>query len=108
MKSDIHPKYDTAKVNCNGCGITFETRATAPEITVDICSNCHPFYTGKQKLVDTAGRVDRFNARRKASTSLQEQKSLKQNKKIDPELAKTQEEIEESTVDTTESDTQEQ
>jgi large subunit ribosomal protein L31 len=59
MKAKIHPKYDTAKVSC-ACGNTFETRATVPEIKVDICSQCHPFYTGKQKFVDTAGRVERF------------------------------------------------
>jgi large subunit ribosomal protein L31 len=63
MKKDIHPSYQTATVKCNGCGISFETKATVPEITVEICSNCHPFYTGKQKLVDVAGRVDRFKAR---------------------------------------------
>ena len=59
MKKDIHPDYVTCSVSC-ACGNTFETRATKPEIKVDICSNCHPFYTGKQKLVDAEGRVDRF------------------------------------------------
>jgi large subunit ribosomal protein L31 len=59
MKTKIHPKYDTAKVSC-ACGNSFETRATVPEIKVDICSQCHPFYTGKQKFVDTTGRVERF------------------------------------------------
>ena len=59
MKTGIHPDYKTAKVHC-ACGNEFETRATAKEIKVDICSACHPFYTGKQKFVDTTGRVERF------------------------------------------------
>ena len=59
MKKEIHPDYVTCAVSC-ACGNTFETRATKPEIHLDICSNCHPFYTGKQKLVDAEGRVDRF------------------------------------------------
>ncbi|GMU84572.1 MAG: 50S ribosomal protein L31 [Phycisphaerales bacterium] len=59
MKEGIHPKYMPAKVTC-ACGSTFETRATKAEIKVDICSSCHPFYSGKQKFVDTAGRVERF------------------------------------------------
>lgn len=60
MKEGIHPNYQEATVIC-ACGDRFQTRATKSEIHVDICSVCHPFYTGKQKLVDTAGRVDRFN-----------------------------------------------
>lgn len=60
MKADIHPKYEKVNVRC-ACGNEFETRSTVKgPIAVEICSNCHPFYTGKQKLVDTAGRVDRF------------------------------------------------
>jgi large subunit ribosomal protein L31 len=59
MKKDIHPEYTDAQVHC-ACGNVFNTRATVKEIRVDICSNCHPFYTGKQKFVDTAGRVERF------------------------------------------------
>lgn len=62
MKEAIHPKYEVATVNC-ACGNSFETRSTKPEIRVEVCSKCHPFYTGKQKLVDTGGRVDRFNRR---------------------------------------------
>lgn len=63
MKQNIHPKYyDKSKVKC-ACGATFETGSTEPEINVEICSLCHPFYTGTQKLIDTAGRVDRFKAR---------------------------------------------
>ena len=59
MKPDIHTKYLKATVKC-ACGNTFETESTVEEIKVAICSNCHPFYTGKQKLVDTAGRIEKF------------------------------------------------
>jgi len=70
MKQDIHPNYKTANVTCANCGNTFKTRSTRETIKVDICSNCHPFYTGKQVLVDTAGRVERFKKRfAKASAS---------------------------------------
>ena len=62
MKQGIHPNYQTAKVICQ-CGSIFETRSTAKEIKVEICSACHPFFTGKQKLVDSAGRVDRYRRR---------------------------------------------
>ena len=60
MKPDIHPKYNEVEVRC-ACGNTFTTRSTSAKINVDICSNCHPFFTGKQKFVDTAGRVERFS-----------------------------------------------
>ncbi len=60
VKSDIHPEYVTTQVTC-ACGNSFETRSTKSKIHVEICSNCHPFYTGKQKFVDSEGRVDRFN-----------------------------------------------
>jgi large subunit ribosomal protein L31 len=59
LKEGIHPKYVEANVKC-GCGNTFKTRATIPDIHVEICSACHPFYTGKQKYVDTAGRIEKF------------------------------------------------
>jgi len=59
VKSAIHPEYVEATVHC-ACGTTFTTRATRPAINVEICSACHPFYTGKQKFVDTEGRVERF------------------------------------------------
>jgi len=62
MKKDIHPQYELAIVRC-ACGAEVETRTTRPGINVEICSQCHPFFTGKQKLVDTAGRVDRFRKR---------------------------------------------
>ncbi len=59
MKKDIHPEYQSAKVHC-ACGAEFETGSTLKEIKVEICSQCHPFFTGKHKLMDTAGRVERF------------------------------------------------
>ena len=60
MKAEIHPKYYQAEVHCVGCGTTFTVGSTAESIRVEVCSNCHPFFTGKQKLMDTAGRVERF------------------------------------------------
>ncbi len=60
MKPEVHPDYDVATVHC-ACGNTFQTRSTQNDIHLDVCSVCHPFFTGKQRLVDTAGRVDRFN-----------------------------------------------
>jgi large subunit ribosomal protein L31 len=68
VKQGIHPEYGPATVRCS-CGNTFETRATTPEIHVEICNVCHPFYTGKQKFVDTGGRVERFQRRYGRKTS---------------------------------------
>lgn len=60
MKAEIHPKYDEIKVNCT-CGAAFTTRSTnGRDLSVEVCSSCHPFYTGKQKIVDSAGRVEKF------------------------------------------------
>ena len=59
MKDKIHPKYEMTKISC-ACGNVIETRSTVKDIKVEICSACHPFFTGKQKLVDTAGRIERF------------------------------------------------
>jgi large subunit ribosomal protein L31 len=60
MKADIHPKYQEISVTCT-CGNSFKTRSTlAEDLQIEVCSNCHPFYTGKQKIVDTGGRVDKF------------------------------------------------
>ena len=64
MKAEIHPEYVVSEVTCT-CGNQFTTRSTQPEIRVEICSECHPFYTGKQKIVDTGGRIERFNKKRK-------------------------------------------
>lgn len=66
MKTDIHPEYVEAQVVCT-CGNTFTTRSTESKISVEICSQCHPFYTGKQKLMDTGGRVERFRRRAAAA-----------------------------------------
>ena len=68
MKTEIHPVYATATVKC-GCGNTFQTRSTIPEMHTDVCSECHPFYTGKQKFVDTAGRIEKFNKKFKGFDS---------------------------------------
>jgi large subunit ribosomal protein L31 len=62
MKADIHPEYTDVEVRCS-CGATFTTRSTANELKSELCSECHPFYTGKQKLVDSGGRIDRFERR---------------------------------------------
>jgi large subunit ribosomal protein L31 len=66
MKPGIHPVYDEVMTVC-ACGATFKTRSTSKELRVEICSECHPFFTGKQKLVDTAGRVERFQKRYRKS-----------------------------------------
>ncbi len=62
MKDDIHPEYQECEVIC-GCGETFVTRATTPSMRVEVCSKCHPFYTGEKKMFDTAGRVEKFQER---------------------------------------------
>jgi large subunit ribosomal protein L31 len=63
MKADIHPKYEDVTVTC-GCGNVFKTRSTlAEDLRIDVCSQCHPFFTGKQKILDSGGRVDKFNKR---------------------------------------------
>ena len=68
MRAKIHPEYHEVVVNC-ACGNSFETRSTKKEMKVEICSACHPFFTGKQKLIDSAGRVERFNTRYKKKAS---------------------------------------
>ena len=83
MKADIHPEYMLATVRC-ACGNEFQTRSTKPELHVEICSACHPFYTGKQKLVDTGGRVARFNRRLAKATPA---KGAKGKKAADAEKA---------------------
>jgi len=62
MKDGIHPKYETATIQC-GCGNSFETRSTRDNMRIDVCSRCHPFFSGEQRLVDTAGQVERFRRR---------------------------------------------
>ncbi len=71
MKKDLHPKYKTCAVVC-ACGNKFETRSTVESMHLDICSKCHPFYTGKQKLVDTAGRVEKYLNKFKKSQQMKE------------------------------------
>ncbi len=71
MKTEIHPEYVFAKVHC-ACGNEFVTRSTKPELQVEVCSECHPFYTGKQKLIDTGGRVERFQRRRARAQQAQD------------------------------------
>jgi large subunit ribosomal protein L31 len=68
MKKDIHPEYKEAHVTC-GCGNAFTTRSTRDKIAVEVCSNCHPFYTGKQKFVDTAGMVEKFQRKWKGEAA---------------------------------------
>jgi large subunit ribosomal protein L31 len=67
MKKAIHPKYNSASIVTCACGATFPVGSSMDEIKVEICSQCHPFYTGNEKIMDTAGRVERFNKRRAAS-----------------------------------------
>ena len=74
MKTGIHPNYQPCRVHC-ACGNDFMTRATKPEIKVEICSACHPFFTGEQRYVDTAGRVDKF--RRRAAMQAEKAKKAK-------------------------------
>lgn len=77
MKKDIHPKYyDNTKVTCS-CGNTFEVGSTSEKIQVEVCSACHPFYTGTAKFIDTAGRVDKFQERVKKAKEMQENKKGK-------------------------------
>lgn len=90
MKADIHPTFYTdTKVTC-ACGNSFITGSTVPEIRVEVCYNCHPFYTGQMKFVDTAGRVDAFRAKEKRVQSKllskSEKRRLKKERKIQKEL----------------------
>lgn len=70
MKADIHPKYQQAQVVCGSCHTTFTVGSTRSELRVDVCSDCHPFYTGKQNIVDTAGQVERFQKRLERSSRI--------------------------------------
>jgi large subunit ribosomal protein L31 len=88
MKKDIHPKYyPKAKVSC-ACGNSFETGSTMPEIKTELCSACHPFYTGKQKLVDTARRVEKFKAKVDAKSATKKGKTVKRAAKSAKSQAK--------------------
>ena len=79
MKEGIHPKYNAVEVRC-ACGATWKTRSTKPELHLEICSNCHPFFTGKQKLLDTEGRVERFTKKYGAQTAEQRKTAAKAKK----------------------------
>jgi large subunit ribosomal protein L31 len=80
MREKIHPKYEETEIRC-ACGNTFKTHSTRKNIQVGICSMCHPFYTGSQKLVDTAGRVDKFQQRMAKTLAVQAEMDSKKSKK---------------------------
>lgn len=86
MKEGIHPKYELCEVTC-ACGNTFITRSTKPVIKVEICSACHPYYTGKQKLIDTAGRVEKFNKKYSATAGKMVERKPKSTKTAKPTIA---------------------
>jgi len=88
MKKDIHPQwYPQAKVTC-ACGATFVTGSTKPEIHVEICSQCHPFFTGEAKFVDTQGRIEKFQARQKAGAGYVKKNKKKGSKEEGPRTIK--------------------
>ena len=87
MKEGIHPKYDEVEVRC-ACGNTFRTRSTKSELHLEICAACHPFFTGRQKLIDTEGRVERFNKKFGAQTSEQRKTAEKAAKATKAAAAK--------------------
>lgn len=79
MKDKIHPKYETVDVRC-ACGATWKTRSTKPDLHLEICSQCHPFYTGRQKILDIEGRVERFTKKFGAQTSEARKQAAKAKK----------------------------
>ncbi len=91
MKKDIHPNYKTITAQC-ACGASYVTGSTRDEIKVEICSACHPFFTGKQKLVDTAGRVDKFKAKMETARKIREEKAKNDAAKAEREAKKAAEE----------------
>lgn len=100
MKADIHPEFHTdAKVTC-ACGNSFTVGSTMKEISVEICSNCHPFYTGVEKIVDTAGRVEKFKARIQAATG--KEKKAKKTREERDALRETQDKSLQQAQDKTE------
>ena len=90
MKPDIHPKYHEVEVRC-ACGNTFKTRSTKPDLHLEICNACHPFFTGRQKLIDTEGRVERFTKRfgKQTAASVREAEKAAKAKKAPAKSAKT-------------------
>jgi large subunit ribosomal protein L31 len=100
MKKDIHPTYyPEAKVTC-ACGNTWTTGSTAPELRVDICSNCHPFYTGEQRIVDTEGQVDRFYKRLEARQRYVNELEAREAERVSPERLIAELELSKRVVDT--------
>ena len=87
MKPNIHPEYLETTVHC-ACGASWQTRSTSKDLHLDICSNCHPFFTGRQKLIDTEGRVDRFTKKFGAQTSEQRKTAAKAKKAETTKAAK--------------------
>ena len=90
MKKGIHPKYETAKVIC-ACGTTWQTKSTRPEIKVELCSKCHPLFTGAELLIDSAGQVDKFQKRMAMSSAMKEKKAKKKAGDNTPEQTTTPE-----------------
>ncbi len=90
MKKGIHPKNHQINVTC-ACGNSFDTLSTSNELKVEVCSSCHPFFTGTQRFVDTAGRVERFNAKLKATQKRAEAEKAKREKKANKAAEKAQE-----------------
>jgi large subunit ribosomal protein L31 len=88
MKPGIHPNYQEVTVHC-ACGATWKTRSTKPDLHLDICSNCHPFFTGRQKLLDIEGRVDRFTKKFGAQTSESRKTAAKEAKEAKAKATKT-------------------
>jgi large subunit ribosomal protein L31 len=86
VKQGLHPKYHEVEVRC-ACGAAWKTRSTKPELRLEICSNCHPFFTGRQKLVDTEGRVERFTKKYGAQTVEGRKKAEKARKTAPPAAA---------------------
>ncbi len=89
MKKDIHPKLNTKTTVTCACGNSFETMSTLPNIQVEICSACHPFFTGQQKYVDTEGRIEKFEKKRKIAQEKQQNPSKKKSKSKTQESSKT-------------------
>lgn len=92
MKKDIHPEYfKNAKISC-ACGATYKVGSTSKEIRVELCSNCHPFYTGEQKIIDTARRVEKYKTRAAAKKTVTTGKKVKRVKRAIQKQAKTSKE----------------
>jgi large subunit ribosomal protein L31 len=92
MKQSIHPKYEDTTVTC-ACGNTFTTRSTRQNLRVDVCSNCHPFYTGEQRIVDTAGQVDRFMRKLQTAQTKQSQVTQRRETKQEPKKRSLYQEV---------------